>query len=128
MICGEILIGERYLQYSIAEPLRIKAGQVSNATAIGRLEILYNGVWGTICDDSWDLTDAEVACRQLGYDHALKALQGKHVDDGTGQIWLDDVGCYGHENSLSSCAHNGWGTHNCAHCEDAGVECSKTGN
>ena len=42
---------------------------------------------------------------------------------GTGRIFLDDVGCTGTESSLLSCSHNGIGVHNCGHYEDAGVVC-----
>jgi hypothetical protein len=97
----------------------------SNGT--GRIEVLHKGQWGTICDDSWSLNDAEVACRQLGYHYGIRALPGYQVADGYGQIWLSNVGCYGDEQSLSSCYHSGWGVHYCGHNEDAGVECSTTG-
>ncbi|XP_028399552.1 uncharacterized protein LOC114522963 isoform X3 [Dendronephthya gigantea] len=92
----------------------------------GRLEVFYRGEWGTICDDEWDINDARVACRQLGYSDALRSLSGDQVPSGTGPIWLDNVGCIGKELNISSCSHAGWGTEDCSHSEDAGVDCKIT--
>ncbi|XP_054838246.1 deleted in malignant brain tumors 1 protein-like isoform X2 [Eublepharis macularius] len=90
----------------------------------GRVEIYHNGQWGTICDDLWDMRDAEVACRQLGCGQALSALESAPFGPGSGDVMLDDVACRGNESSLSHCSHAPWGTHNCGHHEDAGVICS----
>nr|XP_046271678.1 deleted in malignant brain tumors 1 protein-like isoform X3 [Scatophagus argus] len=65
-----------------------------------------------------------VVCRQLGCGSALSAPHSAHFGEGTGQVWLDDVGCSGCEKSLTECKHGGFGTHNCGHSEDAGVVCS----
>ena len=86
------------------------------------MEVYHNGQWGTICDDKWDINVARVACRQLGYRNALKALQGRQIPSGSGKIWLDEVDCSGSEQNLSSCSHPDWGAHDCRHSEDAGVE------
>ena len=40
----------------------------------GRLEVCLNGVWGTICDQSWDDTDAGVVCSQMGHSARGKNL------------------------------------------------------
>ena len=105
-----------------ATPVRLRGP--SNTTATGRVEVFYNGQWGTVCDNDWDHNNARVVCRQLGYSYGLKALQGDDVPDGTGKIWLSNVNCTGNEQNLSRCSHGGWGNNDCQHSEDAGVECS----
>uniref|UniRef100_A0A8D2AKV7 SRCR domain-containing protein n=1 Tax=Sciurus vulgaris TaxID=55149 RepID=A0A8D2AKV7_SCIVU len=91
----------------------------------GRVEILQQGSWGSICDDSWDLSDAHVVCRQLGCGVALEATISAHFGEGSGPIWLDELNCTGEEAHVWQCPSQGWGQHNCRHKEDAGVICSE---
>ncbi|XP_072496371.1 scavenger receptor cysteine-rich domain-containing group B protein isoform X3 [Notamacropus eugenii] len=91
----------------------------------GRLEILYNGSWGTVCDDDWDVVDANVACRQLGCGYALPVPLPLAFGQGRGPIHLDNVDCKGQEAALSECGSHGWGIHNCYHYEDVAVMCDE---
>ena len=88
------------------------------------MEVFHEGTWGTVCDNIWDASDAEVACRQLGYAGVTTAH--KYYGEGSGDIWLSDVHCRGSENSLDECIHSGWGSHDCSHSSDVGIRC--TGN
>ncbi|KAG9264045.1 deleted in malignant brain tumors 1 protein-like, partial [Astyanax mexicanus] len=71
----------------------------------------YNGQWGTVCDDGWDINDAAVVCRQMGCGRALSVHSSAHFGQGTGPILLDNVRCSGSENSIRECRHNGFGRH-----------------
>ena len=90
----------------------------------GRVEVLHNGRWGTVCRYGWDLQDATVVCRQLGYGTAVGALRGAAYGEGSGPIWYDNVRCSGSEANLAQCDLDGLGVHDCFHWEDAGVICA----
>ncbi|CAH1246669.1 PRSS12 [Branchiostoma lanceolatum] len=92
----------------------------------GRVEVYHDGQWGTVCDDDFDLNDAKVVCRQLGFETATEAREDAAFGEGSGPIWLDEMDCEGSEENIVDCGHDGWGSHNCAHDQDAGVVCTKS--
>lgn len=94
----------------------------------GRVEVWYNGSWGSICDSDWDDKDAQVVCNQLGFPispvYLAQSKTGAFFGQSSGQIWLDNVDCNGSERSIWSCNHSGWGVSTtCDHSRDAGVTC-----
>ena len=100
----------------------------------GRLEIFYNGAWGTICDDYWTKDDADVACRALGFVASVEDFnryRTTYFGPGTEEqeIVLDDLFCTGNESGLLECpsGHPGPGIHNCRHSEDVSLRCLKVG-
>ena len=89
----------------------------------GRVEVYHNGVWGTVCDDDWDLQDAMVVCRQLGYINATAAVEPARFGSGSGPILFSELSCVGNESTITECDHRSTGGHNCSHSQDAGVVC-----
>lgn len=57
----------------------------------GRLEVLHHGVWGTVCDDDFNESSAQVVCRALGYKGRAVVKKDAYFGAGQGLIWLDEV-------------------------------------
>ena len=93
----------------------------------GRVEVFYNGIWGGICADGWDLNDAKVVCRQLGFPDAVEATNDTWMGDGLSLAHLTNVQCNGSEEHLrEECPFSEVeANQNCSHGE-AGVVCQGT--
>ncbi|XP_019646758.1 PREDICTED: neurotrypsin-like [Branchiostoma belcheri] len=108
------------------------AGESNRNTPLeGRVEVRFGtGAWGTVCDDEWDLKDAQVVCRQLGFGKALEAKEKAHFGAGSGSVWMKNVECRGSETNLGNCpavylerTDSRDDQKLCRHVEDAGVVC-----
>ncbi|XP_078060508.1 scavenger receptor cysteine-rich domain-containing protein DMBT1-like [Mustelus asterias] len=91
----------------------------------GRVEIYYNGVWGSVCDDAWDLANAHVVCKQLGCGNVLEMTVPVSCQPHYGPVWLDELNCSGNESYLWECPSAPWGNHDCSHKEDVKIMCSE---
>lgn len=70
----------------------------------GQVIVYHQGVWGTVCDDGWDESDALVVCRELGYTGVTMATKGSFFGS-AGTINIEMVACYGNETRLSQCSY-----------------------
>ncbi|XP_041453581.1 deleted in malignant brain tumors 1 protein-like [Lytechinus variegatus] len=95
----------------------------------GRVEVYQAGLWGTVLADQWDLVDADVVCRQLGYERALEAVVDNRFGPGTGVIQMRSVDCDGSEGHLLRCGFKSspHGVSDNRHRIDAGVVCDDDG-
>ncbi len=102
-------------------PLRLSGGE---GLCSGRLEVYHNAVWGSVCDDQWDISDAQVVCRQLGCGAALRADGNSVFGAGKGVVWLNRVECRGNEIHLWDCPLSLKNHTDCSHKEHAGLTCA----
>lgn len=98
--------------------MRLVGGSFPNE---GRIEVYYNGEWGTICSNGWDNSDSSLVCAQLGY---KSSTISREFVPGTGRILLDNVMCSSTDTVLANCGHYGVGiTFNCDHSKDVAIKC-----
>ncbi|XP_078088984.1 scavenger receptor cysteine-rich domain-containing protein DMBT1-like [Mustelus asterias] len=112
-----------YASNVVSCPVPIRLVNGTNMCS-GRVEVYRNSVWGTVCDNGWDVNAVSVVCRTLNCGTALSAQTGAYYGEGIGDIWLDNVKCKGTEPAFDLCSANPWGQKNCTHSQDAGVICS----
>ena len=115
-VCTYIIIA-----FTAEVPVRLVNGPTEYE---GRVEVYYNGTWGTVCDYGWDINDAEVVCRQLNFGPAIAANSSAAYGQGSGTIWLLDLNCVGTESNIGHCSHRRWGVYYCEDHENAGVRCT----
>ncbi|XP_063094347.1 scavenger receptor cysteine-rich type 1 protein M130-like [Cavia porcellus] len=91
---------------------------------MGRVEILYQGSWATICDDSWSMSEAHVVCRQIDCGAAVSATLVGYFGSRPESIHLNNPDCTGKETHVWRCPSWSWYQHNCTRWPAAGVFCS----
>ena len=101
--------------------MRLTGGSSYNE---GRVEVYYNGRWGSVCYYGWDELDAKIVCRQLGFQSSELSDFGVAARS---RILLDNVICSRNAVTISSCGHYGIGiTVKCnsnSYYKVAGVKC-----
>ncbi|KAI4892994.1 hypothetical protein NFI96_028963, partial [Prochilodus magdalenae] len=126
---GVTCAGERTLDVSASPhvcdvdylPLRLSGGRGSCS---GKLQVFNNAEWGSVCDDLWDIRDAQVVCRQLDCGPAVSADRTLFSGAGSGPVWLNRVRCRGNELHLWDCPHSLKNHTDCSHRQHAGVTCA----
>ncbi|KAJ8034472.1 Neurotrypsin [Holothuria leucospilota] len=94
-----------------------------SSNSSGRVEVLIFGQWLTVCDDGWDMQDATVVCRQLGYHNATSAPREAFFGHRFASLCINNVQCTGNETSLLKCTIDARYTNFWENSNDAGVVC-----
>ncbi|XP_023817582.1 deleted in malignant brain tumors 1 protein-like [Oryzias latipes] len=121
--CGS-LVSARKTRYNInitcSDSVRLENG---SSRCSGRLEVKSNNSWSSVCEDDFDLLDAEVVCRELGCG-APSVLQGALYGEAEAPILSREFLCEGHESVLLDCGSSWRKTKACPPDKAVGLTCS----
>jgi len=88
----------------------------------GRLEVLYNGTWGSVCRNELNDAAARIVCNTLGLGYIGRSVRNNY-GLGPGQTWLNSFRCNGMEKNIAECRHDAWGVSGCSSSEYKAVSC-----
>ena len=88
------------------------------------MEVYHDGEWGTVCDDGWNLNDAQIVCSELGLGRAIYVRGNGFYGQGSGLILSGNLYCYGYQQTIEHCVIKSHRSFICDHEQDAGVKCS----
>ncbi|XP_023817583.1 scavenger receptor cysteine-rich type 1 protein M130-like [Oryzias latipes] len=121
--CGSV-VSARETRYNInitcSDSVRLENG---SSRCSGRLEVKSNNSWSSVCEDDFDLLDAEVVCRELGCG-APSVLQGALYGEAEAPILSREFLCEGHESVLLDCGSSWRKTKACPPDKAVGLTCS----
>ena len=110
----------------------------------GRPEVCINGIWGSICQYSWNQIDGYIFCNELGFDGPCESIAYLYYislyhhnpldpntyyysryGDGYGPAVWSYLYCQGWEKNVFECSKNVYPDANCNHNNIAGVLCKE---
>ena len=109
------------------ESVRLVGDSGGSTPSRGLVEVLHNGEWGHVCGVIWNIKEAIVVCKQLGFPTAVGAIKVENDTVDTSSILLNiRRPCIGDERAIHYCPHWGWKEHRCSLSDHgiAGVICT----
>ncbi|VDH99035.1 Hypothetical predicted protein [Mytilus galloprovincialis] len=95
----------------------------------GRVEVFMHGQWGTICDSSFNVEEASVICRMVGFKEAFtqpRMMLSSYFGQSNLPIRMSEVSCSGTELDINACILGTWGNNTCSRTHEVGVDCRET--
>ncbi|XP_058628383.1 deleted in malignant brain tumors 1 protein [Onychostoma macrolepis] len=127
--CGSVTWGLQSVgQSKSAGVMCSEVRLVGGSRCSGRLEILHDQSWMSVCDAVFDQQDAEVVCRELDCGAPVQVLGAAAFDKGDAQMWTQEIQCRGDESQINLCPTSPSHKYNCSHNNDTGLMCADSVN
>merc|ERR1719228_314596 len=91
------------------------------------VNVKVNGQWGGVCEDAVGLSEADVICKQMGFEQGAETVFKGQMTDTNDPILLFDMKCNGDENHISECKFEDHAEHHhvCQEIQKAGIKCKR---